>query len=146
MKNLKQKIIQAGKIHLDTMIFIYLLEGNKKYIDLVKPIFKLSEKKQVKIVTSIISYIETLSSPKLSDDQKTFYSQFFTQAVNIFIKNVNYEIADQTTILRRKYNLKTPDAIQIATALTAKANLFISNDTVFNKIEEIPTINLKKYA
>jgi predicted nucleic acid-binding protein len=44
------------------------------------------------------------------------------------------EITDMAAQLRAKYNLRTPDAVQAATALTAGATGFISNDPIFRKL------------
>ena len=51
-------------------------------------------------------------------------------------------VADAASAIRAEYNLRTPDAIQIATALYKKANLFLTNDRSFLKINEIKVILL----
>jgi predicted nucleic acid-binding protein len=44
------------------------------------------------------------------------------------------EIADMAAQLRAEYNLRTPDALQTATALTSRATGFISNDPAFRTL------------
>ncbi len=44
------------------------------------------------------------------------------------------EIADSAARLRAEYNLRTPDALQAATALVCEATGFISNDAGFKKV------------
>jgi predicted nucleic acid-binding protein len=44
------------------------------------------------------------------------------------------EIVDRAARLRAEYNLKTPDALQAATALACQATGFISNDTAFKRV------------
>ena len=46
--------------------------------------------------------------------------------------------------LRANYNINTPDAIQIATSLEVKADIFITNDANFKKISEIKVLLLSE--
>lgn len=48
--------------------------------------------------------------------------------------DLTLEIADSAARLRAEYNLRTPDALQAATALVCEATGFISNDTGFKKV------------
>jgi len=45
------------------------------------------------------------------------------------------EIADLGAKLRADYNLKTPDALQAATALVSQASGFVSNDPIFQRLD-----------
>jgi predicted nucleic acid-binding protein len=44
------------------------------------------------------------------------------------------EIAERAARIRADYNLKTPDAIQAATATVAGATALISNDPIFRRV------------
>jgi len=142
LKNFKKGQIVA----FDSMVFIYLLEGHKIYFPFVKPLFKLMEKGKIKAFSSIISYIETLSSPLLDKKRIESYSKFFLKTKNLFLKKVDFKIAEYTAYLRRVYKLRTPDAIQMATAISKKADLFISNDDCFKKVKEVKTLVLKDFV
>ena len=50
------------------------------------------------------------------------------------------EIADQAAKLRAESNLKTPDAIQAATALASQATGLISNDPAFRRVKELEVL------
>jgi len=52
------------------------------------------------------------------------------------------EIADCAARLRADFNLRTPDAIQAATAICREATGFISNDPVFRRIPALDTLLL----
>ena len=45
--------------------------------------------------------------------------------------------------LRAKYNLRTPDAIQVATAWVAQATAFVTTDRALTKIREVPIVALE---
>ena len=51
--------------------------------------------------------------------------EFFS---DIELIELNSEIASLFAEIRATYNIKTPDAVQLASAIYAKADLFISND------------------
>ena len=52
-------------------------------------------------------------------------------------EETNLEIADRAAALRARTNLRTPDAIQIASAIHCGATGFISNDTAFRRIPDL---------
>ena len=49
-------------------------------------------------------------------------------------------------IIRAKHNLKTPDAIFIATALEEGAEAFITNDSRLNNIHQLNAIIINKFV
>lgn len=51
-------------------------------------------------------------------------------------------IADMGAQLRADYNLRTPDALQAATALANGATGLVSNDSVFRRITDLEVIVL----
>jgi predicted nucleic acid-binding protein len=57
-------------------------------------------------------------------------------------KQVTGAIAGQAARLRASYNIRTPDAIQIGTALNSKASHFLTNDVNLPNIESIKILFL----
>jgi len=55
------------------------------------------------------------------------------------------ETADLAARLRADYRLRTPDALQAATALRAHATGFVTNDPVFARIKEFKTAVLDQF-
>ena len=98
---------------LDTNVVLYHL-GNR----LQKPL----EKKQYAI--SIITEIELLSYPNIQADEINIIQNFVAQTTVIELRN---SIKIETVALRKKYNLKVPDAIIAATALRLNSPL-LTND------------------
>lgn len=54
----------------------------------------------------------------------------------------NLEIADLAARIRALHRLRTPDALQAATAVHAKATGLITNDPVFRRVETFDTLVL----
>lgn len=127
------------KIGIDTAVFIYQLEENPNYIELTQRIFDWLEGPRARGVTSTITMTELLVHPYRDDNQEavdTYYA-FLSTYPHLEWVPPTLAIADRAAGLRAKYNLRTPDAIQAATAVTEKASGFISNDSGFRKIQEI---------
>jgi len=55
------------------------------------------------------------------------------------------ETADIAAQMRAAYRLRTPDALQAATALRAAATGLITNDPAFSRIQEFETVILDEF-
>ena len=129
--------ITSEKIALDSMIFIYLFDSNHDFVDQSQHIISLAEQGKTQIITSIISILESLSPVKYQDDPfaQTTILNFFHQTPNLKFFDVDIEISTQAAQLRRENkSLRTPDSIQLATALVHQANIFITHDTKLTKL------------
>lgn len=147
VNKLIRKAIDAKIIGVDTMLFIYLFEKNKKYFFIAKEFFDLVEKGKIIAVTSIMSPIEILSISILEDypEKQKLYLSFFKKVKNIEVREIKWELVEKVSNLRRKYNLRTPDAIQLANAIDSQAKIFLTNDMRLSKVEEIEVILLEDY-
>jgi len=128
------------RIGLDTSVFIFQLEENPKYRELVNKIFVWLEGPRAHSVTSTVTMLELLVKPyQLSDIDSVnkFYALLSTYPHLEWIAPT-LEIADLAAKLRAEYNLRTPDALQVATALSLEATGFISNDTAYTNIFDFP--------
>jgi predicted nucleic acid-binding protein len=86
---------------------------------------------------SIGENIEILSTPKLIDQPEKIYlyQEYFKHAPYLSVEEVSWDIAERSAQLRREAKLRTPDAIQLATAQMSGAKIFLTNDRHFNTIE-----------
>lgn len=118
-------------VALDSMNFIYLFEQDKRFSTRILDLFHQMESGKISVITSIISVVETLSPPKYITNEHTQseISRFFQESVGLAVYPLNWEISFESARLRRENKfLKTPDSVQLATALINKADVFITND------------------
>lgn len=148
LKRFVNKLKSVRLVGLDAMVFIYHFDQRKPYYFLTSKIFEFSEKRKLKALTSIMSPIEVLSHPPLEKESEKLraFREFFAREIGLKICVVDFEIGDLAAALRRQYNLRTPDAIQLATAMVGKAEVFITNDDRFKKIKELPVLLLKDFV
>lgn len=134
---------------LDSMLFIYLFEKDPRFFNLVSPLFKKIENGEINAVTSIITFLEVLSAPKLEEEPEKLnaFTQFFKKILHLNVVKVDWEIAGSAAQLRRQHEyLRTPDSLQIATALSANSQALITNDEKLLKYstERLPIMPITK--
>jgi|SRR5947209_3207051 len=89
-------------VGLDTAPLIYFIEEHPTYLPLVRPFFEAVDRGDFQIVTS---------------------------ARQVITVPVSEEVAEEAAQLRSAHGLRTPDAIQLATAVRARASSFLTNDS-----------------
>jgi predicted nucleic acid-binding protein len=55
-------------------------------------------------------------------------------------------VADRAAKLRAEHRLKTPDAIQAASAISRGATGFICNDRIFERVVDFETLIIEDYV
>jgi predicted nucleic acid-binding protein len=56
----------------------------------------------------------------------------------------NLEVADIAARIRAQHRLRTPDALQAATAIRSHATGLVTNDAIFERVEAFETIVLDR--
>ena len=137
IKEFENLLVKEKVCGVDAMIFIYCSEKNPKYYLWVKKLFDLGEQGKIKLITSKITPIEILSTPKLivQPEKIYLYQEYFKHAPYLTVEDISWDIAERSAQLRREKGLRTPDAIQLATAQLSGTNIFLTNDRHFNSIE-----------
>jgi predicted nucleic acid-binding protein len=82
------------------------------------------------VVTSMVTLLEVLVHPFRGGDADLAqqYRDILLHAAHLTTIELSQDIAEEAARLRATYNLRTPDAIQLATALHASASHFFTND------------------
>jgi predicted nucleic acid-binding protein len=134
------------RIALDTSVFIYQLEANPRYVPFTGRIFAWLQQPEPKAVTSSITMTELLVAPYRASDEElvdVFHGLLSTYP-NLDWVAPDLAIADLAARLRAAHGLKTPDALQAATALQARASGMITNDSVFQRVAGFETLILDR--
>jgi len=139
--------IRGKRISINTAPFIYFIEKNPDYINLVKPIFSEIENEEIDAVTSTITLLEVLVLPlKLKREiLAEQYRDILLYTDGLFTYEISHDISEMAAKLRVKYNIRTPDAIQIATGIIHNADAFITNDISLKKVDDIKVFALDDF-
>ena len=144
MSRLPAFLRRHSRIAIDTSIFIYELEANPRYVSAADKIFAWLEQPGHTGVTSTITMTELLVHPYREDDEarvNRFYALLSTYP-NLEWLAPGLEIADLAARFRARFGLRTPDALQAATAVRARATGFITNDAHVKRVDAFETLLL----
>lgn len=134
------------KVFIDTAPFIYLIEGNTKFIGRTKKYFSERFVDKDEIITSIITLSEYGIKP-VRENRTNLIDEFhdFLKSARIPLYSINELHAKIAYELRAKYTfLKGMDALQIAVAIEQGCSQFFTNDLRLEKITEIEIILIEK--
>lgn len=132
------------RIALDTSIFIYQLQPHPRYVPLTNVVFEWLIQPGSQAVTSTVTMTELLVHPYRDGDEQLadeFYG-LLSVYPNLEWIAPSLEIADRAARIRAEHRLQTPDALQAATALYAQATGLITNDPIFERLQDVQTMVL----
>ena len=136
------KQLCGKKVFLDTAPLIYFMETESTFLPVLEELF--SPLHNCKFVTSVITLSEVLVMPfrvgKLQLVEQ--YMEILTMSENIEIFDINIEIAKESAKIRADYSIKTPDAIQLATAKYSVVDYFLTNDFPLKSFKDLNVIKL----
>ena len=106
------------------------MEGHQLYRPLLLPLFDHIHRGIIQGLSSYITLLEVLIKPirMARHDLITQYRDILTASDNFALHPVDREIAEQGASIRAMYNFRSPDAIQLATAIVHGAEAFVTND------------------
>ena len=144
---LRRTIEKHKIIGLDTAPFIYFIEDVVPYADLVDPVFRLMEGHAVRAVTSTVTVAEILTKPfidknfSLADEIKFMLNAFSS----LSIVSIDERLAEAAALLRGRYTIRLPDALQVAAAIQGEATLFLTNDKTVKKVDAVQVVILSEW-
>jgi predicted nucleic acid-binding protein len=138
---------RASAVCFDTAALIYFIERNPKYVGLARPLFAAIDRGDKTGITSYITLLEVLVKPLLErrNDLAKEYRQLLLGSPSLHLHAVDRHVAEEAARIRATHNFKTPDAIQLATAKLAKADVFVTNDARLKAFPDVPVVVLEEH-
>ncbi|NDJ18373.1 type II toxin-antitoxin system VapC family toxin [Myxacorys almedinensis] len=136
--------LQGQTIGLDTAPMIYFIEQNSTHLEKVRAFFAAMRRGEFRVVTSTLTLTEVLVHPLRAGNVELAreYRDIILDQAYLITFPVSAAIAERAAQLRANYNLRTPDAIQIATALQEGATVFLTNDARLPDITDLKMLVL----
>ena len=144
---LRRAIQRHEIVGLDTAPFIYYIEDVAPYADLLDPVFNLLENHTLHAVTSAVTLAEILAKP-FADKNFTLVDEIkFTlkSFSSLSITSVDEKLTEAAALMRARYIIRLPDALQLAAAIQAGATLFVTNDKRVKKVEAVEVVILSDF-
>jgi uncharacterized protein len=127
-----------SRIYVDACTIIYLVEGAQPFQTRARArISQLRTGGEAVMLTSRLSRLECRTAP-LRDNNLSLlaeYDAFFSPADLQFVE-IESAVVERATELRARYRLKTADAIHLASAIEARAELFLAGDADLRRCTE----------
>ena len=144
MSKLGNALAAVSALGFDTAPVIYFIEANPLYDRLVTSIFESIENGDILGFTSVVTLSEVLVQPIRNSDAKLShqYRNLLLHSANFFARNITAAVAETAADLRARYQIRTPDALQIATAIEARCDAFLCNDKNLQRVTEISVLIL----
>lgn len=133
---------RVAKIFFDTAPFIYLVENHATYYQKVADYLTQSLTDNAMLETSVLTYTEFCAKPEqlgrpdllLDFDELLRDFDFQMREICLAVATLAYQLQ------ARYAGLKGIDAMQIATAVNAGCNIFLTNDRELKNIREIQVV------
>lgn len=142
--NIEHALQNVYLLGIETAPFIYYTEHRVGYIEKMQSIFTHVRVRNIQVITSVITVTETLMKPLKEQDMDLVgaYRRMLYSSEEIMLAPVTAQIADVAANLRARYNLRTPDALHVATAIVSGCDTFLTNDTGIKRVTEINVLVL----
>ena len=127
-------------IGLDTAPLIYFIEDHPSFAGHLAPFFEAVDQGRIRVVTSVVTLAEVLVRPLRERQMELVerYRDILLSSVGFDTIPVAAEIAERAAQLRADYGLRAPDAIQLATAISAGATVGITRRRPLKEFEGSP--------
>ncbi len=137
-------LLRGSIVGVDTMPLIYFVEEHPVYLPIVDPFFEAIERGEFTVITSTVSLLEGLVHPIRNKDAELIekYRNLLFDTEGVTTIELSQEIAEEAARLRAFHNIRTPDAIQMATAIIKEAPFFLTNDRGLPSLPGLQTLVL----
>jgi predicted nucleic acid-binding protein len=131
-----ETLLKSRLLALDSMIFIYEFQQEKRFADLTRPILSHIAAGSTAGTASSLAISELLVYPYAQGDSKLAGELYerIRGIPNLRILPVGPPIADRAAKLRASLRLRLADCIHLASA--ERADYFVTNDRRFEKVKK----------
>ena len=128
-----------SKVFWDTNLFVYLVEDEGERTEQVVALRQWMIEREDELLTSALTLGEVLVKPMEKGDEELMrrYEQAISAGATVL--PFDSRAAPRFAKIRRDRSIRAPDAIQLACASAAGADLFITNDDRLSR-KNIPGI------
>lgn len=137
-----------GPVGIDSVIFIYFIEEHPRYLPILNRLFEAIDKRRLAAVTSALTLLETLVIPYRAGNVALAdrYEQLLSGSRNLTLVPIDRVVLKAAAQLRALLGFTTPDAIQLAAAVSAGSTAFLTNDRRLPQIAGLRTLQLESYV
>ncbi|ASQ91470.1 hypothetical protein CHL67_11535 [Prosthecochloris sp. GSB1] len=138
--------MSGHRAYLDTNIFVYFLDRNPDFFDVVRPLIEAIDSGKITGVTGDAAPAETLVKPYRTGNLELVAAirGFFGTEGFLSMQPHDGETFDLAAQLRGRRGMKFIDALHYATAIRSGCSFFITNDLKTQSDDLLEIISLKE--
>lgn len=133
------------RLYVETPPLIYFVEANPTYVDRMSFIIDhLEQSDTLRAVSSVITLAEVLMHP-IKENKPALvreYQDILINSAEFSLMPVTVSVAQSAARYRAHYNLRTPDALHVATAIDAGCDAFLTNDLGLRRVTDLTILVL----
>ena len=131
-------------IYLDANIFLYALTSEDKKTEHSKKIITQVAERDIEGCTSVLTWDEVLYvlTKEKGREEAIIEIKRFLKIPNLIFLDVNLNIINKALNISETYLLKPRDAIHAATAIINKCDKIASDNSDFDKLNELQRIKI----
>jgi len=135
-------LTKVETVGVDTPVFIYHLEAHEKYAVLTQKIFSSMENGKWQGITSAITLMEINVHPWRvgREDVARKYEALLMNFPNLNIIHIDRDVARIASQLRARFDIRPPDALQVAASLVVGGRGFLTNDRRLSSLQSLTDI------
>jgi predicted nucleic acid-binding protein len=134
-----------GPVGIDTAPFIYFIEEHPSFVRVLDELFGWIDAGKLAAVTSGITLLEVLVLPLRASNRPLAerYRELLTRSRGLELVLVDEAVLVAAAQLRASYpRLRTPDALQVGTALLKGCTAFVTNDRELPAVPGLSIVQL----
>ena len=125
-----------SRVYWDSMLFIYLIEGNPLYAPRVRTIHEEMVRRGDILCTSVFTLGEVLTGPRKVGAQAVVEKirQFFLNSGTVELLPFTVTTSDRYSTIRARTGMAPADSVHLACAAESGVEVFITHDTRLQKL------------
>ncbi len=124
------------------------MEEHPRYLPVVEQVFSAVAGARLTAITSGVTLLETLVIPYRSGNTALAarYEALLTRSRGIRFIDLDRVLLRSAAQLRALFSVRTPDALQLAAALSARCSAYLTNDRSLPVIPGLKILQVNDYA
>lgn len=137
-------IPDGALIALDSAPIIYYLQDHPRFAPRFSSLFDAAAEGRLTLAISTITLAEVMAGPFAAGNEVIAmqYQEVLCRSPGWQTVLVDEHIATEAARLRARYRLRLPDAIQVATAISARAWALVTHDSALARIKDIRVMGM----
>jgi predicted nucleic acid-binding protein len=132
------------RLYVEAAPLIYYVEEHPDHVFKMDIIVDAAIQSSIELASSVITLTEVLVHPLKQGNSRLAqeYQDVLSGSDHFRLYDVTRQLAQTAAMLRARYELRTPDALHLATALDAGCDAFLTNDRGLSRVTEITVLIL----